>query len=221
MSTTTKRIPSGALDAVRETEQRLARSETALDPVLAHARNVRAFDDAVKRAGLPVKRTYRDEGLDYQLSRHAVWILGTVETHQEAHPEIARFGPSLVLLVREAERRFAKEERSDELPALIADIATGTPRREVRERFLPPKTKRGLSAVLAAVRSHRIEPARRAFAECDEEERTKLKLLATGLALILGVELVDRTREHGEVNEESQTFASIPEAITEAVRMVS
>jgi len=182
------RIPPETVEAVQDSDRVIARSRHALRPVLEHAENVRRFDAAVREARVAIKKAYESAGLDYQLARHAIWISDTVSEHREEHPAIENFGPSLVLLVREAERRFRKEDRCEELPGLIGDIADGTPRRLVRQKYMPPKPKRGPAAVVAAVRAGRMERARRAFEDCTEAERKKLVVLARGLSLIVGHE---------------------------------
>lgn len=171
-----------------DSERLITRSRAALAPILEHADNVICFDAAVRTAGIAIKAAYGSAGLDYQLARHALWIDETLRSHGQKHPEIRGFGPSLVLLVREAERRFEREDRADELPNLIHDIAEGMPRHAVREKYLPPAEKRGPPAVISAVRSGRMEPARRFFEDCDEDERKSLRVFARGLALIVNFE---------------------------------
>lgn len=178
------KLPPDTVDAMRDSERVIARSRAALAPILEHAENVQRFDAAVREARLPVRKTYESAGLDYQLAKHAVWIAETVRGHEHEHPEIKSFGPSLVLLVREAERRFEREDRADSLPDLIRDIANGVPRSAVREKYMPPAEKRGPSAVIAAVRAGRMERARRFFEDCDDEERASVVVFARGLALI-------------------------------------
>ncbi len=207
-------LPKGALKAIRQTEGVLVRGSKALKPMLLHAVNVERFNAAVQEARMPIKEAYAKENLDYQLARHALWISETVDTHEKKHPEIREFGPSLVLLVREAERRFIKEERTDELPALISEIASGTPRRKVRELFLPPKKKRGAPLVLAAVRAGRMEVARKAFEDCNDKERAKLKVLTNGLNLILGIATPAQKKN---LNEPKSEVVPVPTSIKEAV----
>lgn len=205
---------AATIQTIRRTERAITRSRSALEPILAHAVAVEQFDAAVREAGLPIKLAYKNADLDYQLAKHATWIAETVGAHETAHPQIASFGPSLVLLVREAERRFAKEDRSGELPGLISDIADGMSRRAVREKHLPPKPQRGRAAVLAAVRAGRMEPARRAFEECDEEERKALRVLARGLSLIIASPDEQDKEAGDEPHEDGQAPArSIEEAL--------
>lgn len=211
------RIQATIIEEVLDTERRIARSQQALRPVLEHAEKVAALDAAIRKARLPVKATYASAGLDYQLARHAMWIAETVSEHSEAHSEISRFGPSLVLLVREAARRFEREDRADQLPELIRDISDGMPRRIAREKYLPPKPRRGMNAVIAAVRAGRMEPARRLLDECSPDELKELRVFATGLGLIVTAHSVDspsvprRSDDEGE-----QTPGSIDEAIRRA-----
>lgn len=179
------KLPPGTVDDMRDSERVIARSRAALAPILEHAENVERFDAAVRDARLPVKKTYESAGLDYQLAKHAVWIAETVRGYEQEHPEIMSFGPSLVLLVREAERRFEREDRADELPELIQDVAAGMPRSAVREKYLPRAERRGPAAVIGAVRSGRMERARRFFDDCNEEERASLIVFARGLSLIV------------------------------------
>lgn len=179
------KLPPSTVDDMRDSERVIARSRAALAPILEHAENVERFDAAVRDARLPVKKMYESAGLDYQLAKHAVWIAETVRGYEHEHPEIRSFGPSLVLLVREAERRFEREERADELPDLIRDVAGGMPRNAVREKYLPRAERRGPAAVIGAVRSGRMEQARRFFDDCNEEERASLVVFARGLNLIV------------------------------------
>lgn len=179
------KLPPGTIDDMRDSERVIARSRAALTPILEHAENVQRFDAAVRGASLPIKKTYESAGLDYQLAKHTLWIADTVYEHEDDYPEIARFGPSLVLLVREAERRFEREARAEELPDLIHDVARGMPRSVVREKYLPRVERRGPAAVIGAVRSGRMERARRFFDDCNEEERATLVVFARGLRLIV------------------------------------
>lgn len=177
--------PTARLAAVaRESERRLSGSP-ALAPYLAHAKNVALFAEAVAEAKLAVKRAFVVAGLDYQLARHATWIAETVERFASEYPQVVDMGPSFVLLVREAERRFARENRGHELPRLIDAISVGTPRREVRERFLPPAGIGGPARVLQELKAGRIEAARRTFAACAGDERDALRRLAHALVRVV------------------------------------
>ncbi len=182
------KLPPGTVDDMRDSERVIARSRAALAPILEHAENVERFDAAVRDARLPVKKTYESAGLDYQLAKHAVWIAETVRGYEHEHPEIMSFGPSLVLLVREAARRFEREERAHELPELIQDVADGMPRSAVREKYLPRAERRGPAAVIGAVRSGRVERARRFYQDCDDDERARVVVFSRGLALVVGIE---------------------------------
>lgn len=190
------KLPPETIDAALDSERVIARSRAALRPILEHAENVERFDAAVRAARLAIKQTYESAGLDYQLARHAVWIAETVRGHEREHPEIRDFGPSLVLLVREAERRFEREDRVDELPNLIRDVADGLPRSAVREKYMPPAERRGPAAVIGAVRSGGMERARRFFEDCDEGERKSLRVFARGLALIVSFEPAITASDH-------------------------
>lgn len=156
------RLPSDALAATVSTERALA-GRQALPAVLAHATNVAKLDAFIRQEQLPVKLTYRFAGLDYQLARHAVWVAETVNTHRTRWPGIERLGPSKILLVREAERRFAREGQPLDFVSLLEALESGVPRSEVRRRFLPSAPKDPVMAVLNHVHAGRIEQARRAL----------------------------------------------------------
>lgn len=210
------KLPPDTVDDVRDSERVIARSRAALAPILGHAENVQRFDAAVREARLAIKKAYESAGLDYQLAKHALWIAETVRGYEHEHPEIRGFGPSLVLLVREAERRLEREDRADELPNLIRDVAEGMPRSAVREKYLPPAEKRGPSAVVSAVRAGRMEAARRMFDDCDEKERASLMVFARGLALVVGLEPVG-TSEDGASDTAVITASTIEAALEEVV----
>ena len=157
------RLLSDALAATVSTEQALA-GRKALPAVLAHAANVAKLDAFIRQERLPVKLTYRFAGLDYQLARHAVWVAETVNTHRTQWPGIEQLGPSKILLVREAERRFAREGQPLDFVSLLEALESGVPRSEVRRRFLPSAPKDPVMAVLSHMHAGRVEQARRTLA---------------------------------------------------------
>lgn len=190
---------------VKASERAIVGDAGALQRQLDHAENVLQLETELRRAKQRVKPSFAKLGLDYQLARHSVWIRQTVYRHRKEHPEVMDLGPSLVLLVHEAERRFAREGRLMELPQVIADLAAGQPRSAIRARYLPPRKGPSDQRVLQFLRNGRMEQARRTFEACSEEERACLRVLAVGLATICGV-LPMRT-----------TAASIEEAIVGVV----
>lgn len=177
-------VPFAFVAEVRESERRLL-GGAALAPYLTHAQNVLRFAAAAAEARLSIKASFTAAGLDYQLARHAVWLAETVERLGPEYPEVKSMGPSFVLLLREAERRLARESRSHELRNVVAAVAEGMPRREVRERFLPPAGLSGPARVLQELKAGRTEAARRTFAACAPEERDALRRLAHALVRVV------------------------------------
>ena len=191
--------------AVRAMEHGLARS-TELEPYLKHAANVVRLTDALGVVGLPIKATFSAARLNYQLARQAVTLAETVERFEETRPEVRSLGPSLVLLLNEAERRFEREGRSDQLPDLVRDLAAGASRRALREKYLPPR-RAGRAAVFAALEAGCVPDAKRAFAECDPVEQGRLRRFAHMLARIVGAHAPTPAVPVGSTIEEAVTVA--------------
>lgn len=172
------------IQRVRRSEEGVRRDGQALARYLEHARLVRVLEIEIKRRGRPVKRTFAERELDYQLARQCVRIAATVARHKDAHPAIAMLGPSFVHLAHEVERRFERERRGDDFAAFLADLLAGMPRSKLREKWLPAHAQPGAARLLALVKAGRMEPARRLWETLDAAERAELMLLSRGLGLI-------------------------------------
>lgn len=170
--------------AVRETERGLARS-SELEPYLAHAANVERLTEALRDVRMPIKATFSAARLNYQLARQAVTLAETVERFEGRLPEIRTLGPSFVLLLNEAERRFEREGRADELPDFLDDLARGLSRSKLREKYLPPR-RSPPAAVFAALKAGRVDHAKRAFDDCEPADQGRLRRIAFMLAQITG-----------------------------------
>lgn len=204
---TIKEVPSELLDAVRESERRLM-SPKSLDDHVAHAENANRIKEALRERKITLKQGFTNLGLDYTLAQHAIWIAETLTRHEEEHPEIKQLGPSLVLVVREAERRMEREGREHEITDVVAALVSGEPRAAVRERFLPPLKQPKPGRVLALLGAGRTEAARRAFDELEAPAQSGLRRLAHALA-----RLVDTGAKGHEIDVARALVAAAPCAV--------
>ncbi|MCC7541320.1 MAG: hypothetical protein IT379_34200 [Deltaproteobacteria bacterium] len=189
---TAKEVPPELLDAARESERRLL-SPKSLDDHVAHAENANRIKEALRGRKITLKQGFTNLGLDYTLAQHAIWIAETLAKHAEAHPEIKSLGPSLVLVVREAERRMEREGREHGIRDVVAALVAGEPRAAVRERFLPPVKRPKPGRVLALLGAGRTEAARRAFEDLEPTARTGLRRLAHALVRLVDVRAESRS----------------------------
>lgn len=169
-----------AIEQARESEARLA-GKNALEAYRAHATNVRLLNEMLRELGAPIKKAFAELSIDYQLARHALWIVETVDRHGEACPAIADMGPSVVLLIREADRRFEREGRPERLAEVMQKAASGTSRDALRREFLPPRRSPSPARVLAAIAGEHLDEARKLFAACSPAAQTRLRWLAHAL----------------------------------------
>lgn len=219
---TIKEVPPELLDAARESERRLL-SPKSLDDHVAHAENVDRIKEALRDRKITLKQGFTNLGLDYALAQHAIWIAETLARHAEQHPEIKQLGPSLVLVVREAERRMEREGREHELADVVAELVAGEPRAAVRERFLPPLKRPKPGRVLALLGAGRTEAARRAFDELEPPAQGGLRRLAHALVRLVeaGAQtqdpdaLVERSRSVLDVGPRDADDGALPEATVE------
>lgn len=108
---------------------------------LEHAESIRVLNAELRTMRRPIKATYADIGLDYGLARHAVYVAGIVQMFERTEPRVRELGPSLLLLLHEASRRFAREGRTGEVTDLLSDMLSGMPRSALRSKYLPPRKK--------------------------------------------------------------------------------
>lgn len=175
-----------AAEAVRRTERALLGDAELTGRHIDHAEAVLRLYAALRDERPPIKRSMSALGIDYDLARHAVWIRETVQKYRYDHAAVATMGPSLVLLVREAARRFKREGRRGQLPALIADLAGGISRSAAREKYLPSMRHEptAVMRMLTLLRHGRLERARRAFAQYGKDEKAELRRITRDLAML-------------------------------------
>ncbi len=177
-----------ALNDVRTAERELD-GTYSLSRYIRFAEAILRLKVQLKNRGLRLKKTMEESGLNYQLGQQAIAVRETTEKY----PALRDLGPSKVLLVREAERRFAREGCPDRVGAVIEDLAAGKPRSTVRKEHLPqqigpqPKEPGSRAAqVLELLRDGRIEPARRAYEQCADGELRQLRAIGRGLVALVG-----------------------------------
>lgn len=170
-------------DAVRHSERQLE-GRDATDRYLEHAEHVRSFDQALVARGAPVKAAYRSAGLNYLLARKALWLGEFLNEHEDEHPGLITRGPSILLFGREAERRLAREGRASETGDLLKALEAGTPRDAVRKKYFATSAT-PIASLFAALRSGRVEPARRAFAELNDVDRGEVIRFSNALGRLV------------------------------------
>ncbi len=210
------------VEKVRASERGLVGAAPRLERHLEHAEYVRQLASAIKRDAKPVKPAFAALGLDYQLARQSMRMRETVDRHRREYPEIASLGPSLVLVVNEAEQRFKRERKSaDHLRRLVEDLLAGKPRSVVRAEHMPARAGSPADAVLRFLRGGRVEPARQAFEACSDTERVSLRALAGALARLCGVPAVEATAGEEASMEDGRPglpAASIADAVGSVLR---
>lgn len=226
-----------AAELVRKHEKALDGSKL-LSYHLNHARACRAFDAAIKHAGIKASDAYASHGLNYQLSRAALRKLSVVETW----PQLDQFGPGLVDAIYEVTQRIRSNARvTDEDPTNALDDMVGAMvdayNKGLRGRALITAHKPGAlkptnhkprakaESVLAASTP---EERRAAFSACDYSERERLRDLVRELADLVDTDEVpdpladiadhplaakgDVSDESDDDNEEIEiTLAPIPD----------
>lgn len=132
---------SAALSAIRASQERITKNADLTARYIEHAAEVHTFTANLKASRTGVKAGFIAAGLDYGLARHAVYIASIVQTFEQTEPRVRQLGPSLLLLLHEASRRFAREGRASDLTAMLDDVLYGTSRSALRAKYLPPKKK--------------------------------------------------------------------------------
>lgn len=125
--------------AVRASQDRITKNADLTSRYLEHAVEVEAFTSSLKSSRTGVRAGFAAAGIDYGLARHAVYIAGIVQKFEQTEPRVRDLGPSLLLLLQEASRRFAREGRSSEATDLLGDMLSGVPRSALRAKYLPKK----------------------------------------------------------------------------------
>ncbi len=171
------------VEDARDTEQQLE-SRHVTEHYLEHARSVRAFDQALRARGAPIKASYRDAGLDYLLARKATWIEALLDAHGKDHERLWTKGPSILLFACEAERRLTREGRLTQLPLLLRHLEDGLPRDGVREKYFSSDPSR-VAELIGSLRRGRVERARRIYEALAIEERQHVDRLAHAIARLV------------------------------------
>jgi len=210
------------VERVRASERALVGAAPGLERYLEHAEFVRQLASAIKRDAKPVKPAFAAHGLDYQLARQSMRMRETVDRHRREFPEIVNLGPSLVLVVNEAEQRFKRERKgADHLQRLVEDLLAGKPRSVVRAEHMPAKAGSPADRVIRLLRGGRMEPARQAFDACSNAERASLRVLAGALARLCGIAAVEATAGEEAPMEDGRPglpAASIADAVGSVLR---